>query len=121
MDNLILALGLALAVSLLLVALLGLMWRGTRARLQASRFSSQSLSTKYGKMTEQFMPFVETFPWDPQRFRFIGSPIDGVQFEDDKIIFVEFKVASSHLSARQRRIRDLIQAGHVEFKEFRLD
>jgi predicted Holliday junction resolvase-like endonuclease len=72
-------------------------------------------------MTEQFMPFVPDYPWDPQRFRFIGSPIDGVQFEDDKVIIVEFKTGSSKLSERQRHIRDLIRDGRVEFEEFRID
>ena len=71
-------------------------------------------------MTEQFMPFVPDYPWDPQRFRFIGSPIDGIQFEDDKVILLEFKTATSKLSARQRMIRDQVRDGRVEFEEFRL-
>ena len=85
---------------------------GTRGLLQ---------EFKYGQMSEQFMPFVSAYPWDPQRFRFIGSPIDGVQFEEDRVILIEFKTATSKLSARQRQIRDQVQGGRVEFQEFRLE
>jgi predicted Holliday junction resolvase-like endonuclease len=67
------------------------------------------------------MPFISNYPWDPQDFRFIGSPIDGIQFENDKIILVEFKTASSTFSKRQRVIRDQVERGLVEFKEFRLE
>ena len=85
------------------------------------RFNKKSLSSKYGKMSEQFMPFIQTYPWDPQNFRFLGSPVDGVQFESDSVIFVEFKTAGSGLSGRQRQIRDQVREGNVQFHEFRLD
>ena len=55
------------------------------------------------------------------RFRFLGAPIDGVQFEDDRIVLVEFKSGQSRLSSRQRRIRDLVREGRVEFREVRVD
>jgi len=92
-------------------------------QLQVSTLSSkkQSLSTKYGKMTEQFMPFLETYPYDYHNFRFLGTPIDGVQFNDDDIVFVEFKTAKSKLTEKQRLIRDLIAARKVTFKEIRID
>ncbi|MCH2507971.1 MAG: hypothetical protein MK035_05810 [Dehalococcoidia bacterium] len=79
------------------------------------------MSTRYGKLTEQFLPLVDSYPWNPSYFRFLGSPIDGVQFEDDKVILVEFKSGKSKLSKNQRLIRDLVDAGHVEFKVVRLD
>ena len=71
-------------------------------------------------MTEQFLPFLESYPYNEQNFRFIGSPIDGVQFEGDKIIFIEFKAGESGLTARQKEIRDIINKGKIEFKEFRI-
>ena len=120
MSELVGYLLLALIVSLLVLGGLFVLWRRTAAKLRALRFSSQSLSTRYGKMTEQFLPFINDYPWDPGRFRFIGSPVDGVQFEEERVVFVEFKVGSSKLSLGQRRIRDLIEAGRVEFREFRL-
>ena len=121
MDTIGFALTGALATAILTIALLYHLWRSARSQLRAARFRGQSQSSKYGKMTEQFMPFISDYPWDPQSFRFIGSPIDGVQFEDDKVVFVEFKTATSKLSARQRLIRDLIGEGRIEFREFRLE
>ena len=71
-------------------------------------------------MTEQWLPLVEPYPWDPQNFRFLGSPIDGVQFEEDEVVLVEFKSGNSRLSARQVLIRDLVDEGKVSFREVRV-
>lgn len=91
-----------------------------KAEISNLRFSKQSLSTKYGKMTEQFIPFLKVFPYDENNFRFLGTPVDGVQFEDDKIILVEFKTSDSRLSAKQRHIKDLVNKNKVEFEEIRI-
>ena len=121
MDTLHLSLLIALGISVLLASLFLKMWRSARRSLKEARSSRQSLSTKYGQMTEQFMPFLPDYPWDPQRFRFIGSPIDGVQFEEDRVILVEFKTGTSRLTEAQRRIRDQVVGGRVEFEELRID
>ena len=121
MDTLDMVLLVALVVATLLLVLFFQLWRTAMSGLRSARFSNRSLSSKYGKMTEQFMPFIPEYPWDPQRFRFIGSPVDGVQFEDDRVIFVEFKTAGGKLSARQRAIRDQVRGGRVEFQELRLE
>ena len=89
-------------------------------RLDEERSRRQSQSTRYGQMTEQFMPLLDDYPWDPQRFRFLGSPIDGVQFEDDRIVLVEFKTGNSQLTTAQRRVRDLVGNGQVEFEVIRV-
>lgn len=81
-------------------------------------FQKQSLSTTYGKITEQFAPFMNSYPFPPENFRFIGSPIDGIQFENDRIIFVEFKTNKSKLSREQKKIRKLIEDKRVEWFEF---
>ena len=80
----------------------------------------RSQSTLYGQITEQFIPFMETFPWDKRNFKFLGKPIDGIQFEKDKVILVEFKTANSTLNSEQRNIRDLVQSGKVEFELIKL-
>lgn len=80
----------------------------------------QSMLVKYGKTFEQFIPLIESYPYDKSKFRFIGSPIDGIQFEKDKIIFVEFKTGESKLTEEQKRIRELIENKKVEFLEFRV-
>ena len=88
--------------------------------LQDLKFSKHSLSTKYGKMTEQFIPFLKVYPYNENNFRFLGTPIDGVQFEDDKIILMEFKTGDSKLSEKQKHIKDLIQKKKVSFEEIRI-
>ncbi len=83
--------------------------------------SKGSMSSLYGKTMEKFAPFMKKYRHDPKKFRFIGSPIDGVQFDDDKITFVEFKTSSSKLSSAQKRIKDIIKKKNVYFEEFRME
>ena len=80
----------------------------------------QSLSTSYGKVTEQFAPFMERYPFNWKQFRFIGSPIDGIQFNDDGIYFVEIKMATGSLSQRQRHIKHLIENKKVYWYTFQV-
>ena len=74
-----------------------------------------------GLTTEKWLTFLEQYPWDPTRFRFLGAPIDGIQFEEDKIVFVEFKSGESRMSNKQRLIRELVELDKVEFREIRID
>ncbi|MFH0832418.1 MAG: Holliday junction resolvase-like protein [Candidatus Aenigmatarchaeota archaeon] len=117
-----------LIASVILLLIFILLYSNAREKNQAMKMQidelisrKHSLSTKYGKMSEQFFPFLESYPYDREKFRFIGNPIDGVQFEEDKIIFVEFKTANSQLTTRQKEIRDIVKKGRVEFEEFRID
>ena len=71
-------------------------------------------------MTEMFFPLLDAYPYDHDNFRFIGNPIDGIQFEDDRIILVEFKMGESRLSPGQRRIRDMVAENRVDFEEHRI-
>ena len=88
--------------------------------LESTKFSKSSQSSRYGKAVEQWIPFAESFPLDASNFRFIGSPVDGVSFEDDRIVFCEFKAADSKLSEKQKRIKELARQGKVEWLEFRI-
>lgn len=84
-------------------------------------FSKQSQSVKYGQLTEQWLPFSKNFPYNAQNFRFIGKPIDGLSFEDDKIVFVEFKTNKSQLSEAQKKVKELVKDKKVEWFELRAD
>jgi len=108
-------------ILIVLVIILFILWRRASARHAEVAFSKNSLSSKYGKMTEQFMPFLKDYPYDPQNFRFLGTPIDGIQFDDNKIIFIEFKTNSSQLSPRQRQLAELVWQKKVEFEEHRIE
>lgn len=105
----------------IIVVVLFLLWRRAQRRISELSFAKQSLSSKYGKMTEQFFPFLADYSYDPRRFRFLGTPIDGVQFDDKGVIFVEFKTAGSALSEGQKQIRRQIEKGQVFFEEIRID
>jgi predicted Holliday junction resolvase-like endonuclease len=58
--------------------------------------------------------------------RFLGTPVDLVVFDGlaegrvRRIVFVEVKTGRSSLTIRERCVRDLIQAGEVEWAELRV-
>lgn len=108
-------------VLLALMLLFFFLWRRASSRHAEVSFQKSSLSSKYGKMTEQFMPFLKDYPYDPQNFRFLGTPVDGIQFNEDGIVFIEFKTNSSQLSPRQRQIAELVFQKRVSFEEHRLE
>jgi len=92
-----------------------------KEELENMKFAKQSQSVKYGQLTEQWIPFAKKYPYDSQNFRFIGKPVDGIAFEDNKVVFVEFKTNKSRLSENQRKIKDLVLNKKIEWLEFRID
>jgi len=111
-----------------LTALLVLSWwawaastRGLRRKVRELDGLKRSQSTRYGQTMEQFAPFLAAWPWDPKGFRFLGSPIDGVQFTPDGIVFVEVKSAGSRLSPLQQEIKRQVEDGQVSWSEVRLE
>lgn len=110
-----------------LAALLVLSWgawaastRGLRRRVKELDGLKRSQSTRYGQTMEQFAPFLEDWPWDPKGFRFIGSPVDGIQFTEDGVVFVEVKSAGSRLSPLQQAIKRQVEEGRVAWHEVRI-
>jgi predicted Holliday junction resolvase-like endonuclease len=88
-----------------------------KQQLKELQSGKQSLSTRYGQIFEQLVPFSSTFPGDPKRFRFLGDPIDGILFDNEKITFCEIKLNESRLSERQKKIKQLVLEKKVEWKE----
>ncbi len=75
---------------------------------------------KFGRIFEQYAPFTKNFPTkDLSKFIFLGKPIDGIIFGEDKITFVEIKTGKSVLSENQLRVKNQIEQGDIEFKEVR--
>ncbi len=107
-------------VLLVVCIILFLLLVSARRRLAMLGWQKRSQSVRYGRLTEQFMPFLESYPYDSQDFRFLGTPIDGVQFTEDAVILVEFKTADSHLSRRQRTIMKMVEEGAVRFEVHRI-
>lgn len=91
-----------------------------RRAARRERSLRRRLASRHGRIYEQFLPFLKEYPYTAENFRFLGTPIDGVQFEEDRIIFIEFKSANSKLSRRQSRIKEIINSKRVYFEEVRL-
>jgi hypothetical protein len=109
----ILALGLWSLIALIIIMNLLRSARTLRSKLIGAR-------VRRGFLAEQWLPLVKPYPWDPSNFRFLGDPIDGIQFEDEEIILVEFKTGESKLSKKQIQIRELLAQGKMSFKEVRV-
>jgi predicted Holliday junction resolvase-like endonuclease len=64
-----------------------------------------------GKVSEQVVPFLPEFFYNPKDARFIGSPIDFIVFDglDDKelrkVVFIEVKTGNATLTSRERQIK----------------
>ena len=79
----------------------------------------RSERTKRGMMIEQILPFKKDIGFNIDNFKFLGQPIDGIVFEEDKIIIVEFKSGKARPSKKQKEIKTQINQHKVEFKEVR--
>lgn len=112
----------------ILIALLALGWaafvlawrsrRSLETELEQTRSTKRSQSVRYGRMTERFAPWMEDWPFDPEAFRGLGDPIDGVQFADEGVYLVEIKTGKARLSADQRELRSHVREGRVGWLTF---
>jgi len=90
----------------------------TQRLLEEEKTRQRSISASYGRITEQWFPLMDGYPYDSAGFRFLGTPVDGVQFEEDRVVFIEFKSNRSELSSAQKRIKKLVQSGKVSWEEY---
>jgi len=91
-----------------------------RRKLLSQKKSSEVL---LGQISEHLAPFLDSFPVEDDQLNginFLGMPIDYIHFGKDKVTFIEVKSGNSRLSKKQRKIRDLIKEGKVEFKTHRI-
>ena len=94
-----------------------------------------SAHTQRGQLLEKWTPFLNhpdiDEEWDHKDWSFLGQPIDYVVFnwyqdkaqnlEEGQIVMLDVKSGKSSLTTKQRRIRDLVKAGKLEWREIRLD
>ena len=80
----------------------------------------KSSEVRLGKIAENMAPFFDAWPYDPNTFRFLGDPVDGIQFTTEGIIFIEIKSGNARLSKGQKHIKELVKAGKVSFATFRV-
>src|SRR3954471_9579375 len=85
----------------------------------------RSQAVTAGKVHEQLLPYLPDFPFNPKDVRFLGSPTDLVVFDGladghvERVVFLEVKTGGAGLTARERSVRDAIQAREVEWLEVR--
>ncbi len=105
----------------------------TDADLKSARDDSvlRSRSVVSGKVQEHLAPLFPEFisQFNPRDAIFLGTPLDFVVFDglndgDDtevrRVVFVEVKTGKASVNRRERRVRDAIQAGRVEYQLLRL-
>ena len=126
MLNNVLALVLGLVIGLLLGLVYVLIWKARHTGAIRQDAIQRSLAVTVGKVSEQLVPYLPDFHFNPKDVRFLGSPVDLVVFDGldagavRRVIFIEVKTGASGLSTRERQVRDAIQAGNVEWTELRV-
>ncbi len=103
--------------------------------IKKQKSRAASAHTTKGQILEKWCPFLEhpeiDPDWEAKNWSFMGNPIDYIIFDwrndktinlaDGKVVMLDVKSGKSQLTTKQRRIRDLIQAGKVEWKTIRLE
>ncbi len=94
--------------------------RALKGEVRDIRSRLKSGEVRFGKSWENFLPLMKTFRkrHDPNNFRFIGSPIDGISFDEDEIVFIEIKSGKSTLSNRQRNVKRLVEQKRIRWEEY---
>src|SRR5438093_250410 len=79
----------------------------------------RSLAVTVGKVQEQLVPYLPEFGFNPKDARFLGSPVDLIVFdglaagEVRRVVFLEVKTGTAPLTARERQVRQVIEAREV--------
>jgi len=82
----------------------------------------KSSEVRLGKSFENLAPIIDSFPY-AQTYRHVGGIIDGIAFDldNDKIVLIEIKTGGARLSARQKKVKEIVEKGNVSFEEIRLN
>lgn len=80
----------------------------------------KSSEVRLGHIGENLAPFLTGWPHNSNDFRFLGNPIDGVQFNDNEIVFIEIKTGNARLSKVQKNLKRIVKEGNVYFESFRI-
>jgi predicted Holliday junction resolvase-like endonuclease len=102
-----------------------MIWRLRHTRAIRQDAVQRSLAVTTGKVVEQLVPYLPDFRFNPKDARFLGTPVDFVVFDGldqgalRRVVFVEVKTGTADLTARERLIREVVQAGRVEWEVLR--
>ena len=125
MENMLLGVALGLVIGLLVGLGAFIVWRAKHADAIRSDAVLRSQAVIVGKVSEQLVPFLPGFGFNPKDARFLGSPVDLVVFDglDEgtlrRVVFLEVKTGSAALTARERAVRDAVRSGRIEWDELR--
>ena len=117
------------------VAQLQIQLESTAQEAKKQKGRAASAHTSKGQILEKWAPFVdhpEIDPdWKAENWNFMGNPIDYIvwdyrdnkdlNLEEGMVYIMDVKSGKSQLTTKQRRIRDLVKAGRVEWREIRLE
>jgi hypothetical protein len=53
------------------------------------------------------------YPYTPENFRYIGDPVDGIQFEQNTILFIRFKKPNEPSAKEQNHVKELVETGQI--------
>ncbi len=126
MANTLLALAAGLVIGWLVGMLYFLTWKAKHTGAIRQDAVQRSQAVTVGKVTEQLLPYLPGFRFNPKDARFLGSPVDFVVFDglDEGelrgVWFLEVKTGNAVLSGRERQIRDAILEKRVGWDELRL-
>jgi predicted Holliday junction resolvase-like endonuclease len=114
-----------IAIGFVFAWLYAQLWKARYTRTVRRDAVRRSEAVTTGKVVEQLVPYLPDFPFNPRDARFLGSPVDLVVFDGlsggdvRRVVFVEVKTGGAQLTARERRVRDAVEAGRVAFVEHR--
>ena len=77
----------------------------------------QKLSHSRGFQQKNIQEMLRYYPFNLDNFHFIESPVDGIQFDEDVILFIRFKKDNLPRTKEQRQIKHLIEQGKVKWFE----
>jgi predicted Holliday junction resolvase-like endonuclease len=123
-DLTVLAAG--IVIGLLIATVYILVWKARYTRALRRDAVARSAAVTTGKISEQLLPFLPEFPFNPRDARFLGSPVDLIVFdgltEEDvrRVVLVEVKTGNAGLTSRERLVRDAVRDGRVAWMELRL-
>jgi predicted Holliday junction resolvase-like endonuclease len=81
----------------------------------------KSNEVRLGQISENIVPFLKDFPYNPKSVVAIFRPVDYLVFAEDRVIFVEVKTGNAQESPKQKHIRCLIENKQVYYEVHRLD
>ncbi|HET7249581.1 MAG TPA: Holliday junction resolvase-like protein [Gemmatimonadales bacterium] len=125
LDTLVgVALGLVIGLLVGLVAFV--VWRAKHAGAIRADAVAKSRAVTVGKVSEQLVPYLPGFGYNPKDARFLGSPVDFVVFDGldagalERVVFLEVKTGGAALSTRERQVRDAVESGRIAWDELRI-